>query len=142
MNYKHMQDKRKVEELEGAQIIEGTFDGQVMNSDDGSLYPVPANYASKSKLVEGDRLKLVIASDGGFIFKQIGPVERRSFIGTFHIDEEDIPFVSDDANDKGYRVLVASATYFKLTEGDRIVAIVPRYGEAFFATVENKLVRK
>ena len=35
-------------------IIEGIFDGQIMIGPDGKNYPVPANYASKSKLVEGD----------------------------------------------------------------------------------------
>ena len=32
-------------------IIEGVFDGQNMVGSDGKTYPVPANYASKSKLV-------------------------------------------------------------------------------------------
>ena len=48
-------------------IIEGVFDGQTMIGPDGKNYPVPANYASKSKLVEGDILKLTINDDGGFI---------------------------------------------------------------------------
>src|SRR3989344_3463282 len=60
----------------GAVIIEGVFDGQNMVGPDGKLYSVPANYASKSKLVEGDLLKLTISPDGSFIYKQIGPVER------------------------------------------------------------------
>ncbi|MFZ1243390.1 MAG: hypothetical protein WAQ22_04605, partial [Candidatus Saccharimonas sp.] len=38
------------EEVSG-KIIEGVFDGQVMIGPDGKNYPVPANYASKSKLV-------------------------------------------------------------------------------------------
>ena len=41
-------------------VIEGIFDGQIMIGPDGKNYPVPANYASKSKLVEGDILKLYI----------------------------------------------------------------------------------
>ena len=31
-------------------VIEGVFDGQSMVGSDGKTYPVPANYASKSKL--------------------------------------------------------------------------------------------
>ena len=38
----------------GGKVIEGVFDGQKMIGPDGKEYPVPANYASKSKLVEGD----------------------------------------------------------------------------------------
>ncbi|HET7320113.1 MAG TPA: hypothetical protein VFI84_00835, partial [Candidatus Saccharimonadales bacterium] len=44
-------------------VIEGVFDGQNMVGSDGKTYPVPANYASKSKLVQGDILKLTIAED-------------------------------------------------------------------------------
>src|SRR3989338_10359289 len=60
--------------FEGGKVIEGVFDGQNMIGPDAKQYPVPANYASKSKLVEGDVLKLTIAEDGSFIYKQIGPV--------------------------------------------------------------------
>ena len=61
-------------------IIEGVFDGQMMMGPDGKNYPIPANYASKSKLVEGDILKLTIAEDGSFIYKQIGSVDRKSVV--------------------------------------------------------------
>ena len=57
-------------------VIEGVFDGQNMVGSDGKTYPVPANYASKSKLVQGDILKLTIAEDGAFLYKQIGPIPR------------------------------------------------------------------
>jgi len=63
--------KNSQEDVSG-KIVEGVFDGQIMIGPDGKSYPVPANYASKSKLVEGDILKLTIADDGGFIYKQIG----------------------------------------------------------------------
>ena len=47
----------------------------------GQMYPIPANYASKSKLVEGDGMKLTITDDGKFIYKQIAPVDRRTVKG-------------------------------------------------------------
>src|ERR1700744_4326416 len=62
-------------------VIEGVFDGQNMVGSDGKTYPVPANYASKSKLVQGDILKLTIADDGAFLYKQIGPVPRKQVVG-------------------------------------------------------------
>src|SRR5688572_12647269 len=73
---------------EGGKIIEGVFDGQNMIGPDNKQYPVPANYASKSKLVEGDVLKLTIADDGSFIYKQIGPIERRKILGLLTVDEK------------------------------------------------------
>ena len=62
---------------EGGKVIEGVFDGQNMVGPDNKQYPVPANYASKSKLVQWDVLKLTIADDGSFIYKQISPIERK-----------------------------------------------------------------
>src|SRR6476659_6980810 len=65
-------------------VIEGVFDGQNMVGSDGKIYPVPANYASKSKLVQGDILKLTIADDGAFMYKQIGPIPRRQVVGVLN----------------------------------------------------------
>src|SRR5688572_574389 len=90
-------------------IIEGVFDGQNMVGPDGKVYPVPANYASKSKLVEGDILKLTIADDGTFLYKQIGPVPRKQIIGTL-VNHDGTYFV--EATGREYRVLLASVTYF------------------------------
>ena len=82
---------------------------------DNKQYPVPANYASKSKLVEGDVLKLTIAEDGSFIYKQIGPVERRKILGILLEDDKgDFKVLADG---KMYKVLLASLTYFKADPG-------------------------
>jgi len=58
----------KVTDENIGKVIEGVFDGQNMVGSDAKTYPVPANYASKSKLVQGDILKLTIAEDGSFLF--------------------------------------------------------------------------
>lgn len=103
-------------------IIEGVFDGQNMVGSDGKTYPVPANYASKSKLVQGDILKLTIADDGAFMYKQIGPIPRKQVVGTL-TQENGHYFV--DVNGKQYRVLLASVTYFKAKPGDQVSVNVP-----------------
>jgi protein involved in polysaccharide export with SLBB domain len=103
-------------------VIEGVFDGQTMIGPDGKNYPVPANYASKSKLVEGDILKLTINDDGGFIYKQIGPVPRRQIIGTL-INHDGSYFVEAGGNE--YKILLASVTYFKLKIGDQVTIVIP-----------------
>src|SRR5688572_32015831 len=102
-------DQAMREEVAG-KVIEGIFDGQNMLGPDGKTYPVPANYASKSKLVQGDILKLTIADDGAFLYKQIGPIPRRQIVGTL-VQREGHYYV--DVADKSYRVLLASVTYFK-----------------------------
>lgn len=124
------------EDISG-KIIEGVFDGQIMVGPDGKSYPVPANYASKSKLVEGDILKLTIADDGSFIYKQIGPVVRRQIIGT--LTQHDGAYYVE-ANGHEYRILLASVTYFKLGIGDQVTIIVPEDNqEATWAAVEAAL---
>lgn len=125
------------ESVEGEEkIIEGVFDGQNMIGPDGKQYSVPANYASKSKLVVGDTLKLTIKGDGTFLYKQIGPVERGRVVGILTKDE-----TTDEyrvvGGDKSFRVLLASITYFKGEPGDEVVILVPKDREAEWAAVEN-----
>lgn len=118
-------------------VIEGVFDGQTMLDADGKSYPVPANYASKSKLIEGDILKLTIAEDGSFLYKQIGPVARKQIIGT--LVQRDGAFVVEAAG-HDYKVLLASVTYFKAKQGDQVSIIVPEDNrEAEWAAIEASL---
>lgn len=114
-------------------VIEGVFDGQNMIGPDGKTYPVPANYASKSKLVQGDILKLTIAEDGTFIYKQIGPVPRKKVIG---IIEQKGGQYYVKVDDKEYRVLLASVTYFKADTGDQVTAVIPEEESAEWAAIE------
>lgn len=118
-------------------VVEGVFDGQKMIGPDGKEYPVPANYASKSKLVEGDILKLTITDDGGFVYKQIGPTERKQIIGTL-VQHDGTYYV--EANGREYRILLASVTYFHIAVGDQVTIVVPADNEeATWAAVEAAL---
>lgn len=117
-------------------VIEGIFDGQNMIGPDGKQYSVPANYASKSKLVMGDTLKLTITADGTFKYKQIGPIDRNRLVGILAKDD-----TTDEyrvvVGDKSYKVLLASITYFKGDSGDEVVILVPKDKECEWAAVEN-----
>ncbi len=120
---------------EGGKVVEGAFDGQNMIGPDSKQYPVPANYASKSKLVQGDVLKLTIADDGSFIYKQISPVERKKMLGILTLDDKgDFRVLAEG---KIYRVLLASLTYFKAEPGDEVTIILPKDEETEWAAVEN-----
>lgn len=118
-----------------ARVVEGVFDGESMVGPDKRRYPVPANYASKSKLVEGDILKLTISADGSFVYKQIGPVERRRVSGEL-IKEPGGSFI---VRSKGgdYKVLLASVTYFQAQEGDEVTIVIPQNTKAQWGAVEN-----
>jgi hypothetical protein len=117
-------------------IIEGVFDGQNMIGPDNKVYSVPANYASKSKLIPGDILKLTITEDGTFLYKQIGPVERKKIIGTLTYDEGQYRVI---ASGKSYKVLLASVTYFRAEIGDKVTIIVPELEDSEWAAIENVL---
>lgn len=128
---------KKIEDPTEGTIVEGTFDGQIMIGTDGRQYPVPANYASKSKLVEGDMLKLTITPDGSFIYKQIGPIDRRHAIGIVSQDESGNYHVL--VNGTPYRVLLASITYFRAEPGDEVAVVMPREIETSWVAIENIL---
>lgn len=118
-------------------VIEGVFDGQNMVGSDGKTYPVPANYASKSKLVQGDILKLTIADDGAFLYKQIGPIPRKQVVGTLKLENGHY-FV--DINGRDFRVLLASVTYFKAKPGDQVSVNLPEDdSQAEWAALEAAL---
>lgn len=120
------------------QIIEGIFNGQNMTGDDQNTYPVSPNYASKSKLVAGDRLKLTIQEDGSFTFKQISPISRQRVIAS--IKKEGANFLAEIGGDE-YKILLATATYFKLEDRDKVVAVIPKDSkiEVKWAAIENKI---
>jgi hypothetical protein len=120
-------------------IIEGVFDGENMIGPDGKQYSVPSNYASKSKLVEGDILKLTITGNGTFVYKQIGPIERARVVGTLERAPSGEYFALSDG--KRWRLLTASVTYYKGESNDEVVILVPKNGESKWAAVEN-IVRK
>ncbi len=124
----------ETETAEG-RIIEGVFDGENMIGPDGKQYSIPANYASKSKLVEGDILKLTITANGTFIYKQIGPIERSRVVGKLE-RTNDGNYIAI-ADNKKWRILTASVTYFKGESGDEIVILIPKTGESKWAAVEN-----
>jgi hypothetical protein len=125
-----------VKEEQLGKIVEGVFDGQNMVGSDAKTYPVPANYASKSKLVQGDILKLTIAEDGAFLYKQIGPIPRKQVVGT--LTQKDGHYIVNH-DGKDYRVLLASVTYFKAKPGDQVSVNIPEDGNAEWAALEAAL---
>lgn len=117
-------------------VIEGVFDGQGMMDKKGNTFPVPANYASKSKLIPGDVLKLTITDEGKFLYKQIGPVERKTVIGPLVHKEGQYMIL---ANNKAYKVLLASVTYFRAQVGDEVTLIIPMKEDSEWGAIEAVL---
>ncbi len=116
-------------------MVEGVFDGENMIGPDGKQYSIPANYASKSKLVEGDILKLTIRSNGSFVYKQIGPIERLRLIGVLEKNDDEGFYANVEG--KKWKLITASVTYYRGQRGDEAVILIPKNSDSKWAAVEN-----
>jgi hypothetical protein len=114
-------------------IVEGVFTGEAMLGSDNSMYPVPQNYASKSHLVQGSKLKAIIAADGKITYKIIEEIPYDTQIGLITMNHDKYQVVSDG---KSYNVLTASVTFLKGEVGDTVSLRVPRGKNATYATLD------
>ncbi len=128
--------ENEMERVTGTRVIEGVFDGMNMVGSDGVRYDVPTNYASKSRLVEGDMLKLTLKGDGTHLYKQIGPVERKRVVAVLSLNEGTNEYFALH-EDSSFKVLSSSVSYFKGVPGDEIIILTPRDGSSVWAAVEN-----
>ena len=128
----------KINEEEKLRDVVGSFNGESFIEQDGGEYPVTPNYASKSGLVEGDILRLIITKDGKFIYKQINLVDRKSLFGTIHF-EKDGGYVRTINGD--YKILAASISFMRVEEGDEAIIIVPRDFSAVYGSLKAIIKR-
>lgn len=115
-------------------IIEGVFDGTQMIADDGALYAVPENYASKSKLLEGDLLQLIKTPDGRSYFKQTSRVPRHVKNARLEHVEASHGFARTD-DGKRYQILLAPLRFFRVNPGEQLTIEVPEAGGTWAAVV-------
>jgi hypothetical protein len=130
-----MQHKLQSYTESDAHVIEWLFDWYFMIGSDQKKYPVPMNYASKTKLVPGDVLKLKILSDGKFVYKLIHPVERKHIRATLSkMDDNKFIAVTDD--NQTYFLNQAAVTFFKGKPGDELYVMTNIDGSGSFAAIE------
>ena len=113
--------------------IEWVFDWEKMIDSDWFSHPIPANYISKSKLVEGDWLKLSVSDDWRFLYKQIKPAPRKHLSWILSLEDGQYTII---ANWKTYKVILAAVTYFKAWVWDRLAIIVPDNESAEWAAID------
>ena len=123
---------------EDSQIIEWVFTWEEMYGVDGDKYPIPANYASKSKMVQWDKLKLTIAPNGRMLYKQISPIERETTVWLLTEDKGKYQAVADW---KTYDLLTAAVTHFGANIWDNITIIIPKWKDATFAAIDNVITK-
>lgn len=118
---------------EDSKIVEWVFTWEEMLWADWNKYPVPANYSSKSKLVQWDKLKVTITPNGKMLYKQIAPIER-SFVTWLVVKEKEKFQVVADW--KTYDLLTAAVTHFKANIWDTVTVIIPEWKQATFAAID------
>lgn len=123
------------EEDQAVKVIEWVFDWYFMVWSDWKKYPVPLNYASKSKLIPGDVLKLRIMPDWKLIYKLIWPAPRKYIKATLSkTDDNKYIAITDDW--KTYFLNLAAVTYFKWKPGDELSIIINAEWKWNFAAIE------
>lgn len=116
--------------------IVGVFDGKDLVTESGERLEVPVNYASKSKIVFGDTLKMV-EDDGKKLFKQIERVKRLTKTGIISKQGGEMVVVTGDGT---YKILQVAVEFYKLTEGGQVQVLVPENNiHAPFATIDKNL---
>jgi hypothetical protein len=116
-----LQQDQKKEMYKNMPGIEGIFDGLYLVSEDGTKHEVPANYAAKSRLVFGDKLKIV-EEDGKKVFKQIQKPERKEVKGVLSKKEGKWYLLSDSGT---YKISDTAAEFNKAELNEEAVALVP-----------------
>jgi hypothetical protein len=116
------------------QVVEWVFTGENMLGPDGNTYPVPQNYASKSLLVQGSKLKAMIEPNGKIKYKIIGEIPFDSHLGIIVKNGEKYQINTDT---KSYNVLVAAITFHKCDVGDTVSVRVPAGKDATYAVIES-----
>ena len=120
-------------------VIEWIFTWEEMLGSDGKKYPVPANYASKSKMVQWDKLKLTIDKNWKMTYKQIWPIEREIRTWLLTKDKDRYQVVCDwDV----YNLLTAAVTHFKCDIWDKLSVLLPKWKQATFAAIDSILPKE
>ena len=114
------QEERK-EFYMGIPGVEGTFDGEALVTEDGKKKVVPPNYAAKSRLVFGDKLKLFKDGDRD-VYKQIDRPERKKIEGILTKKEGKWYLLSDSGS---YKISDVSAQFNDAQLNDEAEAFIP-----------------
>lgn len=131
----HEQKKEMYKKMPG---VEGTFDGLYLIAESGEKHEVPANYAAKSRLVYGDRLKIV-EEDGKKVFKQITKEERLEIKGVLSKKEGKWYLLSDSGT---YRISDTSAEFNQASLNEEAVGFIPLNNKNAPYAALDRIIRK
>lgn len=131
IDHKIAEIESKREEKE--ESVDGYFDGESFIGDDGRIYPIPANYVSKSLLIDGDKLRLYFVN---MVYKQIGLVPRKTIFATY-VGQT----IVEGRNGMSYNVIKSSVSYFKLEVGSEVICDICDEPASKFAAIKGVVKR-
>lgn len=100
----------------------GKYDGMFMITEAGKKYPVPDNYAAKTKLVYGDKLKMIEGPEGRR-FKLLEEVERAEAEAQLVIKDGHFEALGKEGS---YKVIQGAVRHWNGAEGDRVKILIPK----------------
>ena len=122
-----------------SKIVEWVFTWEEMLGSDWNKYPIPSSYASKSKMVQWDRLKVTIDWSWKMTYKQIWPIEREVRTGLVTENKGKFEVVCDwDV----YALLTAAVTHSKAEIWDSISVLLPKGKQASFAAIDSVIPKE
>ncbi len=127
----------KIDKNEVSETIEWEFDGVVLIDKDWKKYPVPTNYASKSKLISWDEMKLNIMKNGKMIFKLIKKVERHTIQAILSKDSTSDKDIAIYKNKYIFILNHAAVSYHKWKPGDKVLITVNKSKPWKFAALDT-----
>ncbi len=103
----------------------GKYDGMFMITEAGKKYPVPDNYAAKTKLVYGDKLKMIEGPEGRR-FKLLEEVERTETEAQLAIKDGHFEALGKEGS---YKIIQGAVRYWNGAEKDKIKILLPKGGK-------------
>lgn len=131
-----LQAQDRYDSLKDIPGIEGKFDGKYLVTSEGERIEVPANYASKSRIVYGDTLKMY-EENGRKMFKQLIKLPRRKVLAVLSKKEGKFYALSEFGD---HEISSTSVEHNNLSVGDQIQIILPEENlKAPFTTLDKTL---
>lgn len=131
-----LQLEARKEALKDVPGVEGVFDGKFLITDSNEKIEVPANYAAKSRIVYGDRLKMY-EEDGKKMFKQVEKVSRKKVFAIVSKKEGKF-FALTEYGDHELSPIAIEFNNIKV--GEKIQVILPENNtKSPFATLDKSL---
>ncbi len=116
-------------------IVIWEYDWYYMIWEDQKEYPVPLNYASKTKLIPWDKLKLKILKNGKFVYKLILQAERKHLKAILSkTDWNRYIWITDEW--KIYFLNQAAVSFFRWKIWDSLFIIINSKKESDSAAIE------